>query len=59
VGAIYDSVAKAGGSTSGEEYGVDARMTVTITCELEVSHQLRETLKDATRGSIDFHKEEP
>lgn len=58
VGAIYDSVAKAGGLTNGDEYGADASLTVTITCDLEVSDQLRETLRDATRGSIEFHEDE-
>jgi hypothetical protein len=54
VGSIYDGVAKAGGATSGDEYGADGSLTVTITCDLEVAERLRETLKDATRGSIEF-----
>ena len=58
VGSIYDCVAKAAGSTSGEEYGENGKLTVTITCDLEVSDKLRENLNDATRGSIEFHKEE-
>jgi putative IMPACT (imprinted ancient) family translation regulator len=54
VGSIYDNVAKAGGAASGEEYGDDGSLTVTVTCDLEVAEQLRESLKDSTRGSIEF-----
>jgi putative IMPACT (imprinted ancient) family translation regulator len=54
VGSIYDSVAKAGGVTSGEQYGADASLTVSITCDLEVAEQLKTKLNDATRGSIAF-----
>ncbi len=54
VGAVYDSVAKAGGSTSGEEYGTDGSLSVTIICNLEVVNQLRTTLTDATRGTAQF-----
>eukprot|EP00980_Cylindrotheca_fusiformis_P026039 scaffold15259_cov122-Cylindrotheca_fusiformis.AAC.5 len=50
IGSIYDCVAKAGGSTSGEEYGADASLVVTICCDLAVAEQLRESLNDATRG---------
>jgi putative IMPACT (imprinted ancient) family translation regulator len=54
VGSIYDSVAKAGGVTGGEEYGADASLSVTVTCDLEVADRLRDTLVDATRGSVEF-----
>jgi hypothetical protein len=54
VGVIYDSVAKAGGATSGDEYGADGSLSITITCDLEVGAQLKENLTDATRGSIQF-----
>ena len=54
VGSIYESVAKFSGVTGGEEYGADASLTVTITCDLENSDQLRDTLTDATRGSLEF-----
>ena len=54
VGAIYDSVAKMGGSTSGEEYGIDGHLSVTITCNLEVSDLLKTSLTDATRGTVKF-----
>ena len=54
VGSIYDSVAKVGGVTGGEEYGADASLSVTITCDLEFADQLRITLTDATRGSVEF-----
>lgn len=59
VGSIYDGVSKAsGGVTNGEEYGADGSLTVTITCDLEEAERLREGLKDATRGSIEFLKDE-
>jgi putative IMPACT (imprinted ancient) family translation regulator len=58
VGSIYDCVAKARGSTSGEEYGADASVAVTICCDLAVSQQLRTSLNDATRGSIEFLKDD-
>lgn len=54
VGAVYDSVAKAGGVTSGEEYGTDGSLTVTVTCDLEAAQQLREGLTDSTRGTARF-----
>ena len=54
VGSIYGSVAKAGAVTSGEEYGADGSLSVTITCDLQVSEQLKESLTDATRGSVQF-----
>ena len=58
VGAIYDSAAKVGGMTSGEEYSEDGRLTVTITCDLEVADQLTKSLTDATRGSVTFLADE-
>ena len=54
VGVIYDGVAKAGGATSGEQYGADGSLSVTITCDLAVADQLRASLTDATRGTIQF-----
>ena len=54
VGVIYDSVAKAGGSTTDEEYGADGTLSVTVTCDLAVVEQLRKGLTDATRGSAKF-----
>lgn len=54
IGSIYESVAAVSGLTSGEEYGNDGSLTVTVTCDLEVCEQLREGLRDATRGSASF-----
>lgn len=59
VGSIYDCVSKvSGGITSGEEYGADGSLSVAITCNLEELDRLREGLRDATRGSIEFLAEE-
>ena len=54
IGSIYDSVLKAGGVTSGEEYDVQGNLAVTITVETEHEDRLRETLTDATRGKLEF-----
>ena len=54
VGSLYDSVSKANGVTSDEEYGADGSLTATITCELEHQERLRTTLIDATRGEASF-----
>jgi putative IMPACT (imprinted ancient) family translation regulator len=58
VGSIYDSVNKVGGSTSGEEYGADGSLAVTITCDLEVADRLRAGLRDATRGDATFPEDD-
>jgi uncharacterized YigZ family protein len=54
VGTVYDLAAKVQGSASGEEYGADGSLTVTITCPAAAEEQLREGLLDATRGSVIF-----
>lgn len=54
VGAIYDSVAKAGGTTGGEEFATDGTLSVTVTCDLESAETLRKGLIDATRGTATF-----
>ncbi len=54
VGAMYDTVARTGGSTSGEEYDTNGSLSVTITCNLEGADQLRRGLTDATRGTVKF-----
>jgi hypothetical protein len=54
VGAVYDAVGKVGGSTSGEEYGADGSLTVTVTCDLEFHDKLRIGLVDGTRGEAIF-----
>jgi len=59
IGSIYDCVSKvSGGVTSGEEYGADGSLSVTITCDLEELDRLQEGLRDSTRGSIEFLGEE-
>ncbi|CAJ1934963.1 unnamed protein product [Cylindrotheca closterium] len=59
VGSIYDCVSKvSGGVTSGDEYGADGSLSVSITCDLEEFDRLQGGLRDATRGSIEFLEEE-
>ena len=54
-GSLYDLVAKADGVVGSEEYGSSGfRLTVTISCDLAVADQLKESLNDATRGGIEF-----
>uniref|UniRef100_A0A7S1UTC7 Proliferating cell nuclear antigen n=1 Tax=Grammatophora oceanica TaxID=210454 RepID=A0A7S1UTC7_9STRA len=57
VGALYDCAAKAGGSTSEEEYDSDGNLSLSITCETSVVDNLRERLTDATRGSVVFRSD--
>ena len=54
VGSVYESIASVGGSAGGEEYDTDGCLTVTLTCDLELSDGLRESLRDATRGNAQF-----
>mmetsp|Transcript_17897 Transcript_17897/g.29624 ORF Transcript_17897/g.29624 Transcript_17897/m.29624 type:complete len:254 (+) Transcript_17897:198-959(+) len=57
IGSIYDSVLKAGGATSEEEYDVEGNLAISITCETQYEDGLRETLTDATRGAVIFLEE--
>ena len=58
IGSVYESVATVSGVTSREEYGDDGSLTVTVTCDLEFDDQLRDGLRDATRGSATFPADE-
>ena len=59
IGSVYESVGSVSSAvTSGEEYGNDGSLTVSITCDLEFVEQLRESLSDATRGSAVFPNDE-
>lgn len=51
---MYDAVAKVSGVASDEEYTAEGDFVVTLTCELEKETRLRESLTDATRGSVQF-----
>lgn len=53
-GSVYDAVAKIGGVASDEEYTAEGDFIVTLTCDLEKEGQLRTSLTDATRGSVQF-----
>lgn len=53
-GAVYDAVAKVAGVASDEEYTAEGDFIVTLTCDLEKESRLRESLTDATRGSVQF-----
>ena len=55
IGSVYESVGSVSSAvTSSEEYGDDGSLTVSITCDLEFAEQLRESLRDATRGRAAF-----
>ena len=54
VGAVYDLTSKVGGSTSGEVYGADGSLSLSITCNLDDGERLRKNLIDATRGNVQF-----
>lgn len=54
VGAVYDLTSKVGGSTSGEVYGADGSLSLSITCNLDDGERLRKSLIDATRGNVQF-----
>lgn len=54
VGSIYEALSKAGAIPSGEEYGADGSFAVTVTCEIAVLDQLQASLKDATKGAVEF-----
>lgn len=55
VGSVYDCVSKFGGTTADESYDdSDGSLTLTVTCEWNTVQQIQDTLKDATRGSVDF-----
>lgn len=53
-GAVYDTVGKVGGVARDEEYTADGDFIVTLTCDLEQESRLRDSLSDATRGSVQF-----
>jgi uncharacterized YigZ family protein len=57
IGSVYEIVAKVGGLASKEEYGDDGSLSVTITCETDRLEQLRQGLKDSTRGGVAFLEE--
>jgi uncharacterized YigZ family protein len=58
VGSVYEIVAKINGLVGKEEYSIDGSLSVTVTCETERLDQLREGLRDSTRGEVVFLEEE-
>ena len=50
IGAVYDTAAKSNAATSGEEYGSDGTLSLTLTCEASTIDDLRRAILDATRG---------
>jgi uncharacterized YigZ family protein len=58
VGSVYEIVAKINGLVSKEEYSSDSSLSVTVTCETDRLDQLREGLRDSTRGGVVFLEEE-
>jgi uncharacterized YigZ family protein len=55
VGSVYDCVSKFGGSTADESYDdIDGSLTLAITCDWNSAEHIQRTLKDSTRGSVEF-----
>jgi len=54
IGAVYDIASKLNAVGSGEEYGTDGSLTVTLTCETSTLEDLRSRLIDSTRGEAKF-----
>lgn len=54
IGAVYDVASKLNAVGSGEEYGTDGSLTVTLTCETHAIEDLRSRLVDSTRGEAKF-----
>ena len=52
IGAVYDTAAKANALPSGEDYGADGSLTLTLTCEASSIASLIQNLQDATRGEV-------
>ena len=53
-GAVYSTVAKFGGTPSGETYNDRGELEVTVTCDQESGHRLKQAIVDATRGGVLF-----
>ena len=53
-GIIYHTANKYGGSTSGDTYDYKGNLEMTIVCETANLEDLKESIKDATRGDVDF-----
>jgi uncharacterized YigZ family protein len=58
VGSVYDTISKHGGTTCDESYDShDGNLTLSVTCAWNVADQIRDSLKDATRGEVKFVNE--
>lgn len=53
-GQIYTTAAKFGGIVEGETYAANGDLEVTVVCESRLVEGLREGLRDATRGTVEF-----
>lgn len=54
IGAVYEIAARLGADASGEDYGADGSLSVSLTCETSVLEQLKTGLQDSTRGEAIF-----
>jgi putative IMPACT (imprinted ancient) family translation regulator len=54
VGAIYEALSKAQALPSGEEYRADGSFAVSVTCDQAVTDELKESIKDATKGTVEY-----
>lgn len=54
VGAVYEVAARVGGSTRDEYYDTDGTVSITLTVESSMEILTRNALRDATRGTVRF-----
>ncbi|GKZ01487.1 hypothetical protein MPSEU_001099300 [Mayamaea pseudoterrestris] len=52
IGAVYEAAAKSSATPSGEDYGADGNLTLTITCDAANTAELSQNLRDSTRGEV-------
>jgi len=54
IGPLYDSSSRFAADASGEEYGDDGSLTVSLTCETSTVGQLQALINDSTKGNAAF-----
>mmetsp|Transcript_29444 Transcript_29444/g.29848 ORF Transcript_29444/g.29848 Transcript_29444/m.29848 type:complete len:115 (-) Transcript_29444:101-445(-) len=54
VGQLYDLIGKFHGDSHDEVYSDKGDLQISITCDLSVLEELKESLTDATRGQLTF-----
>lgn len=54
IGAVYEIIGKVQGKCCDETYGNDGTLTASLTCETAALISMKESLCDATKGSVKF-----